>query len=252
MAKNGTSSKPASTQAPAPGNATKKLDIIAVAALVCGVISVVSCVTFVGGVVLGIAAILLGVLNWLRTHDKLALAGFIAGAAGVIVSIGLFMAGLSLFGKLVIIPRTGDVPANGVDALEVGQPVVERLPVTCEDGDVCSFRVTRIWYDEGEIIVYYTIVDRDTHSNTVPGQERLYVPDDVEWTINGARVVPSSLYTTVNEGEEYEGWFYFDQESLEGLGITCEEDVLSIHGVIAVDMIVSGSTAATYVFNVDL
>lgn len=78
---------------------------IGVAALVLGVVAIVASITVVGGVILGIIALVLGFIGRSRakkgeaTNGGVALAGIITGAVGVVLSIVLIAAGAAIFFK---------------------------------------------------------------------------------------------------------------------------------------------------------
>jgi len=70
---------------------------------VVGVLAIVASITVVGGVVLGLIAIMLGFIGRSRakkgqaTNGGVALAGIITGAVGVVLSIVLVVAGAAIF-----------------------------------------------------------------------------------------------------------------------------------------------------------
>lgn len=76
---------------------------LGIAALVVGVLAIVASITVVGGVVLGLIAIVLGFIGRSRakkgqaTNGGVALAGIITGAVGVVLSIVLVVAGAAIF-----------------------------------------------------------------------------------------------------------------------------------------------------------
>lgn len=73
------------------------------AALVLGILALVTCWTLVGGVVLGIAAIVLGVLGRGRAkrgeadNGGSAIAGIVLGALGLVLALVLFSVGVAFF-----------------------------------------------------------------------------------------------------------------------------------------------------------
>ncbi len=75
---------------------------LGIAALVVGILAVVTSLTVVGGIVLGIVAIVLGVLGRKRAgrgeadNGGVALAGTVLGAVGLVASIALIALGLSI------------------------------------------------------------------------------------------------------------------------------------------------------------
>ncbi len=76
---------------------------IGITALVLGIVAVVASITVIGGVLLGIIAIVLGFIGRSRakkgqaTNGGVALAGIITGALGLVLSIVLVVAGAALF-----------------------------------------------------------------------------------------------------------------------------------------------------------
>jgi len=76
---------------------------IGITALVLGIVAIVASITVIGGILLGIIAIVLGFIGRSRakkghaTNGGVALAGIITGAAGVVLSIVLVVAGAALF-----------------------------------------------------------------------------------------------------------------------------------------------------------
>ena len=229
---------------------------LAIAALICGVVAIAGSITAILGVLAGVAAVVLAVIARRRTRNAMTLAGLICGIVGIVLSVVLFLAGLSLFEKLVFVPAGADSHAADVEAVTLHEPVADRLPIVVQDGtdyhSICNFQVTRIWYDEGEIIVNFTIKNLTTPSDSVSMNYRVYVPDDVQWTLNGVQIRPETVYLNVDAGETRDDWFYFSQDTLRGLGIESADDVYSIHGMFRVDMYVNGEVAATYDFALDL
>ena len=76
---------------------------IGITALVLGIVAVVASITVIGGILLGIIAIVLGFIGRSRakkgqaTNSGVALAGIITGAVGLVLSIVLVVAGAALF-----------------------------------------------------------------------------------------------------------------------------------------------------------
>ena len=75
----------------------------AIAALVLGILAVLSCWTVLGGILLGLAAIVLGIVGWRRarsgaaTGGGMAVTGVVLGTIGLILSVILIAVGVSLF-----------------------------------------------------------------------------------------------------------------------------------------------------------
>lgn len=74
---------------------------IAIAALVVGILAVLAIITIIGGVVLGLVAIVLGAIGLakagrLRSGRGLAIAGIVLGALAVIISVGLVAVGITV------------------------------------------------------------------------------------------------------------------------------------------------------------
>lgn len=76
---------------------------VGIAALIFGILAILTSITVVGGVLLGIVAIVLGFIGRSRfkkreaTNGGVALAGIITGALGLVLSIVLVVAGAALF-----------------------------------------------------------------------------------------------------------------------------------------------------------
>jgi Domain of unknown function (DUF4190) len=76
---------------------------LGITALALGIVAVIASITVIGGIVLGIIAIVLGFLGRSRakkgqaTNGGVALAGIITGAVGLVLSIVLVVAGAALF-----------------------------------------------------------------------------------------------------------------------------------------------------------
>lgn len=79
---------------------------LAIAALVCGLLSVPLFITIVGGILLGLVAIVLGVLGLNRAKKTqnsgkgMAITGIVSGALGLILSVAA-IAGLSFLGQQI-------------------------------------------------------------------------------------------------------------------------------------------------------
>jgi hypothetical protein len=116
-------SAPAAHGAPAPRNG------LGTAALVLGILAVATSITVVGGVVLGVLAVVLGVIGRRRAGRReadnggIALAGIVLGAVALLLSIVLVVAGIALFrsgtGRSLVdcLDRAGDDQA-AVNACE--------------------------------------------------------------------------------------------------------------------------------------
>lgn len=239
--------------APAPQGRHNPL---AIAALICGVVAVVGSITSILGVFAGVAAIVLAIIAMRRARNGMTLAGLICGIVGIVLSVALFLSGWSVLQKFVFVPVNGDAPAADVEAPVLHEPISDRLPIVVEGGsdhtNICHFEVTRIWYDEGEIIVNFTIRNLTTPTDSVHMNYKVYVPDDVMWTVNGVQVRPETIYLNVEAGDTRDDWFYFTADTLDGLGIDSADDVYSIRGMMRVDMYVSGEVASSYDFDITL
>jgi len=83
---------------------------LGVAALVLGIIALVFCWTVIGGVILGILALIFGIIGYLRakrgeaTNAGVALSGAITGGIGLIVSVVLLIVGASILGSILNTP----------------------------------------------------------------------------------------------------------------------------------------------------
>jgi hypothetical protein len=76
---------------------------MAIASLILGILAVLSCFTVIGGVVLGVLAIIFGVIVVRRvgrgeaSGKGMAIAGIVTGAVGVLLAIVLIAVGVSVF-----------------------------------------------------------------------------------------------------------------------------------------------------------
>ena len=110
----------------APGGSGPKRNGLGIAALVLGLLAVVTSFTLVGGIVLGLAAIVLGVLGRGRAkrgeadNGGMAIAGIVLGVIGVLLSAAFIAAGVALF--------SSDSGQSLVDCLEnaAGDPAAEQ------------------------------------------------------------------------------------------------------------------------------
>lgn len=108
----------------APGG--QKKNGLGIAALVLGLLAVVTSFTLVGGIVLGLAAIVLGVLGRGRAkrgeadNGGMAIAGVVLGAIGLLLSAAFIAAGVALF--------SSDSGQSLVDCIEnaAGDPAAEQ------------------------------------------------------------------------------------------------------------------------------
>ena len=88
--------QPYGTAVAAPSNG------LGTAALVVGIVAILAVISIIGGILLGVVALILGIVARGRvrrgeaTNGGAALAGIILGAAAVVLSIGLVAAGVSL------------------------------------------------------------------------------------------------------------------------------------------------------------
>ena len=229
-----------------------KAKVFGFAAIGAGVISLVGSPTVALGVIAGIAAIVLGYLVWNQVRP-LAIAGLAVGALGIVLSGVLFIAGYSIFGKLVFVPVTGNVKASYADDIDtIHDPVVDELPFHVQDTRFYDFTVTELQLDEGELIVHFTAYDGNDSSASTPMHYVFYCPEEVCWTINGVPVEPLVFNQRVDNGQTVEGWFYFNQETMEPLGIESLDDIYSLHGEVFVDAYVNGNVAATYHDRIDV
>jgi len=98
-------------QAPSGGyeqqpTGTRPTNGLAIAALVCGLLSVPLFITIVGGILLGLVAIVLGFLGLSRAKKTqnsgkgMAITGIVSGALGLILSVAA-IAGLSFLGQQI-------------------------------------------------------------------------------------------------------------------------------------------------------
>ena len=90
---------PAAYQPPAAASGGSGL---AIAALVLGILALVTCFTVVGGVVLGLLAIIFGIIavrganRGVRTGKGMAIGGIVTGALGLVLAIVLIAVGVSI------------------------------------------------------------------------------------------------------------------------------------------------------------
>ncbi len=73
---------------------------VAYASIICGALAIYSCVTVVPGVLLGISAIIFGLVGIKTPKKTIAIIGLAAGIAGIIISILIAFAIAGLFGLL--------------------------------------------------------------------------------------------------------------------------------------------------------
>ncbi len=91
--------------APPPGSGAAPRNGLGIAALVLGLLALLSSWTVVGGILFGTLAIVLGVIGRGRAkrgeanNGGLALAGIILGALGLLISIGIIILGASILGS---------------------------------------------------------------------------------------------------------------------------------------------------------
>jgi hypothetical protein len=75
---------------------------LGVAALILGILALLAAVSILGGILLGLVAIILGVLGWRRakrgeaTNGGLAVVGLVTGSLAVLISAGLLALGVSV------------------------------------------------------------------------------------------------------------------------------------------------------------
>lgn len=79
---------------------------LGIAALVLGILAILSCFTIIGGILFGIIAIVLGFVGrgrakkGLATNGGVALAGIITGVLGLLAAIAIVVAGVSIFNSV--------------------------------------------------------------------------------------------------------------------------------------------------------
>ncbi len=85
-----------------PGASRPARNGVGIAALVLGILALVTAITLIGGVVLGVVAIVLGLVGRGRarrgeaTNGGMATTGIVLGLVGILASIGLGLASVSL------------------------------------------------------------------------------------------------------------------------------------------------------------
>lgn len=88
------------------GAAVGQSNGLGIAALVCGILSIILCWTVVGGVILGILGIVFGVVGRRRanrgdaSNGGMAIGGAICGAAGLVLVALLIVLGVSIFHRI--------------------------------------------------------------------------------------------------------------------------------------------------------
>jgi hypothetical protein len=223
---------------------------LVVAALVCGIVSIVGSPTAVAGLIAGIAAILIAVTLWKSVRNNMLTAGLICGIVGTTASLVLLVSGWSLWEKFVFVPRTDRSTSSQQVVSSVTEPVSSRLPATFGSGYVVDFQITKIEVDEGDIIVYYTL-HNNSSTSSVSTYQRYDSPSDTPWLVNGIPVKVSAFSSyPVNAGDSTDSWFYFSHEDIEGF--TSPDQIYSIHGQIEVESYVNSNLASTFTFAVDL
>ena len=99
--KNG-AARPASGRSPFSGDTNSgPKDWIAYAAIICGALSIYSSPTIVPGILLGISAVIFGIVGLKTSKRNIAMIGMIAGAVGTIFSVLIVSAYVGLFNLLV-------------------------------------------------------------------------------------------------------------------------------------------------------
>jgi len=92
---------------------------LGIASMVCGIVSIIGCCIPYAPLVLGIAAIVLGIIQIVKNESKgMAIAGIICGAVGIIVfvaTLALGLAGLAFMNEL------------GIDGTETPEEILNQL-----------------------------------------------------------------------------------------------------------------------------
>lgn len=221
------------------------------AALICGIAALVLSPTVLLGICAGLAAVLLGAMQWAHIRDKKLRAGFICGIVGIAVSLLLFATGFSLIGKLVFVPKTDATAPNSKDISAVHESVTKRVPITVIDNEPCKYEITSLEYDEGDVIVRVSVKNNSRNaSSSVSTYEHLLAPNKIPWYVNGVECEPVSVDCRVENGETKTSWFFFSHDDLKG--ISSLDDIYSIHGAVRIENMVNYSVASTYDFAIDL
>ena len=155
----------------------------AIAALVCGILAVINAGTVVLGIILGIIAIIFGVLARKNSKSGMALGGLICGIVGIVLSFIVIIVLAFAIGSLSQADDPDRMIEDFLDGIGAGHNIVETTPGYMVANDqVCTIKLTGTDIDaDGNLNIYF---DMTNHTVT---ELDVYTDSLHPWTVNGVK-----------------------------------------------------------------
>lgn len=220
---------PAGVPAPA-ASSPKQTNTKAILALVFGIVAIVTSSTIVLGVLLGIAAIVLGMLANAQARDGKATAGFVCGIVGVVLSAIMIIgvgATISSGGSMPTLFNFGGASSSSAPKTPLYQKVKGEV---IADDSVCTIKITKMEIDEtnDNLYVHFDITD-----NVPKGKGlTLKTSSDEPWEVNGEKA-QCTCFTKVDPGKKKSDYFVIKSSYLTTNNIN---EIESVTGTLYVDL----------------
>ena len=233
----------------------------ATAALVFGILAIVFFFTAIGGILFGIAAIILGILSMKGSSSGKAKGGIVCGIVGLILSILMavgLVVGVAMLGhdnpgfdETAITEDFGGsapAPSEETDPSEppaaspqTGTAVSDidfnNINATIADDQYCSVTVNRAEIDEaGDLCFYFTMTNNS--------DKALEIWSDLgSWKLND-EAADLYCYTEVEPGETVDDYFFIEAEDLPAGGL---DAISSLSGTLIIGT--ADETLSDYTFS---
>ena len=140
----------------------KKLNVLALIALIVGILAIPASITVFGGIILGVAALVLALLSRKPKLRGMGIAGLACGGLGIVLSMVVIAVAIAYLNTEIGEYTYNRVMENFVDSLGLGAPIADEAPgtVIAED-EVCKITIKRLEFDEdGNLNVYFDATNR--------------------------------------------------------------------------------------------
>jgi len=140
----------------------KKLNVLALIALIVGILAIPASITVFGGIILGVVALVLALLSRRPKLRGMGIAGLACGGLGIVLSMVVLAVGIAFLNTEIGEYTYNRVMQNFVDTLGLGAPLVDEAPGTViADDEVCKITIKGLEFDEeGNLNVYFEATNR--------------------------------------------------------------------------------------------
>ena len=206
----------------------KKMNVMALIALIVGILAVLASPTVFGGITLGVVAIVLALLSRKEKLPGTGIAGFICGVLGVVLSMAMIVVCIVFLSTEIGEYTYNRVIGNFIDTIGFGAPLVDEAPGTViADDEVCKITIKRLEFDEeGNLNVYFEATNR------VVREIDITTKAGDPWLLNNEKV-ECICYSWVDPGQTKEDCFTIPKDYLSSNDI---RSFNSLRGMLVVDL----------------